>query len=212
MTIWSNLRKLTIWSSCLGTGIGIAVGTAYIYHSNSNYDFGKVYASWTTSDRLRNPCATWDSNWDCRNPTFLVKPIKDNSPNEENRFNSQLEKMSTKAVHHIIMIRHGEYLDEGDNDETHNLTNRGRLQAKYTGQRLHDLGIKWNKAVVSTMTRAQETAAIIFKQIDIDPKTIENCNYIREGAPIPPEPPVGHWKPEELVSQFQLLYNIKLIY
>lgn len=28
----------------------------------------------------------------------------------------------------------------------------------------------------------------------------KDCNLIREGAPVPPEPPIGHWKPEVHVS------------
>lgn len=50
----------------------------------------------------------------------------------------------------------------------------------------------------STMTRAQETGKIISTHIANIP--IENCSLIEEGAPIAPQPPIGHWHPEPHVS------------
>ena len=48
------------------------------------------------------------------------------------------------------------------------------------------------------MTRATETAMII-QDVLGETKT-KSCDLIREGAPIKPEPPVSHWKPEVYVS------------
>jgi serine/threonine-protein phosphatase PGAM5 len=50
------------------------------------------------------------------------------------------------------------------------------------------------------MTRAQETGKIILSQFE-DKSNIEvkNCSLIEEGAPIPPEPKVGHWRPQPAV-------------
>lgn len=76
-----------------------------------------------------------------------------------------------------------------------------------TGKRLKQLGIKWDKLIVSTMTRAQETAKIIAEQISDDVKQ-RNCSLLEEGAPIVPEPPVGHWKPEPHVSSKKKNNNI----
>lgn len=45
------------------------------------------------------------------------------------------------------------------------------------------------------MTRAQETAKLIAKFLDPTLAT-RDCSLIEEGAPVPPEPPVGHWRPE----------------
>lgn len=192
--MWGRLRKFSIVAAGAGVGLG-----AY-YYKLMKEPQNIAQTSWTNSEKPINPNALWDSNWDCRNPRSLVKPIKNDTPQEQNRYNAEIEKSCPKAVRHIILVRHGEYLDAGESDETHRLTERGRLQAKYTGQRLNELGIKWNKVIVSTMTRAQETAGIILKEIDVDPKNVRNCAYIREGAPIPPQPPVGHWRPEESVS------------
>lgn len=51
------------------------------------------------------------------------------------------------------------------------------------------------------MTRAQETGKIILNQLEnVDKLKITNCSLIEEGAPIPPEPKVGHWRPQSHVS------------
>ncbi|TMW51022.1 hypothetical protein DOY81_003892 [Sarcophaga bullata] len=194
MVMWASVRKFGVIAAGTGAGLG-----TYFYQRMREPE-NVVYASWTNSEKPVNPCALWDSNWDCRSPKSLVKPMKNDSPQEQNRYNSEMEKSCPKAARHIILIRHGEYFDAGDIDDTHRLTERGRLQAKYTGKRLNELGIKWNSVIVSTMTRAQETAEIILKEIAFNPKDVKHCPYIREGAPIPPQPPVGHWRPEE--SQF----------
>ena len=65
------------------------------------------------------------------------------------------------------------------------------------------------------MTRATETANIILESLDM--KDVEKCDMIREGAPIPPEPPIGHWRPELHVTikllketQYQILKFLSL--
>ncbi|KAJ8958480.1 hypothetical protein NQ318_002273 [Aromia moschata] len=71
---------------------------------------------------------------------------------------------------------------------------KGRLQAEYTGIRLKELGFPYTAMIKSTMTRAQETGDIISLSVPDVPVT--NCDLLREGAPIPPEPPLGRYKPE----------------
>ncbi|KAK8784991.1 hypothetical protein V5799_008650 [Amblyomma americanum] len=44
------------------------------------------------------------------------------------------------------------------------------------------------------MTRATETAEIIHKHLEPLPK--ESCELIREGAPVPPDPPSETWNPD----------------
>lgn len=48
------------------------------------------------------------------------------------------------------------------------------------------------------MPRAQETGAIIAKYFP-NVET-QNCDFIREGAPIRPEPSTVHWRPDAYVS------------
>ncbi|XP_017852166.1 serine/threonine-protein phosphatase Pgam5, mitochondrial isoform X2 [Drosophila busckii] len=185
------MRKFTAFAC--GTGAGLA---AY-YFQRLRDPRQTVHNSWTNSEKAVSECALWDTNWDFRDPKSLVRPLKNDLPQEQNRYNSELEKQQVKYPRHIILIRHGEYLDEGPCDDNHHLTQRGRMQAKYTGERLHQLGIKWDKVIASNMTRAQETADIILKEIDFDKAKVKSCSYLREGAPIPPQPPVGHWRPEK---------------
>ena len=70
-------------------------------------------------------------------------------------------------------------------------------QAEYTGQRLKDLNKPYTILVQSSMTRAKETASVIQKYLPDVP--VKQCDMLREGAPIPPEPPVGQWRPEPQV-------------
>lgn len=58
--------------------------------------------------------------------------------------------------------------------------------------------------VVSTMIRAKQTADEIEKQL---PAPIErvSTDLLREGAPFPPEPHLGHWKPDVKVWSRGLL-------
>lgn len=47
------------------------------------------------------------------------------------------------------------------------------------------------------MTRALETGRIISNSLPS--ANVSNCSMIEEGAPIAPEPPVGHLRPEPCV-------------
>lgn len=49
------------------------------------------------------------------------------------------------------------------------------------------------------MTRALETSEIIEKSLVNVP--VETDSLLVEGAPIPPEPPIGHWKSEKHVNR-----------
>lgn len=131
----------------------------------------------------------------------MVKPLPaDATPTQENEHNEKLEKYKPKATRHLILIRHGQYNLDGETDKERILTELGREQAKFSGKRLNDLQLPINQFVISTMTRAQETGKIILSQLD-DIKGIEikNDSLIEEGAPIPPEPKVGHWRPQPAV-------------
>jgi serine/threonine-protein phosphatase PGAM5 len=135
----------------------------------------------------------------------VVKPLsKDASPERENIHNEKLDKHRSKATRHIILIRHGQYNLKGATDAERVLTDLGRQQSKQTGQRLAELKIPIDNFVISTMARAQETGKIILDQLPQKEQiSIQNDSLIEEGAPIPPEPKVGHWRPEPAVK----LYN-----
>lgn len=138
-----------------------------------------------------------------REPSSLVKPLKSDqntTPEQENKQNEKLDTAKAKAVRHLILVRHGQYNMAGTSDPQRYLTEIGRQQAEFTGERLKALEIPWDRLVKSTMTRAQETGKIIAQKLDATPSVVEHCSLIEEGAPIAPEPPIGHWRPEPSVS------------
>lgn len=93
-----------------------------------------------------------------------------------------------------FLIRHSQYNLDGRADKDRTLTPLGREQAELTGHRLASLGLKFNQIIHSSMTRATETTEIISKYLPGVKKI--STDLLREGAPIEPDPPVSHWKPE----------------
>lgn len=75
---------------------------------------------------------------------------------------------------------------------------KGKKQAEATGKRLAELQLPYSLIVRSTMARATETSKIIEKSLANVP--VEEDSLLVEGAPIPPEPPIGHWRSEKHVS------------
>jgi serine/threonine-protein phosphatase PGAM5 len=134
------------------------------------------------------PTTEWDNNWDHRAATSLVKPLPSGSSADKKiAHDEKLEKQTSKQIRHIILVRHGQYNLNGTTDKERILTDLGREQAKLTGKRLADLKIPIDDAVVSTMTRAQETGNLILEQIPHrDLIKVENEPLIEEGAPIEP--------------------------
>ncbi|XP_026330095.1 serine/threonine-protein phosphatase Pgam5, mitochondrial isoform X2 [Hyposmocoma kahamanoa] len=188
MATFSRLRKLALVSlGAIGGGLAY-----YRMNKDEHVSTFNVLNSWTTN---YTPSQPWEKNWDHRDPCCIVEPVKLSSPAEQNRYNSEIEKAKGTAWRHIFLIRHGQYNVNGASDREQKLTDLGRHQAEETGKRLASLGIKFDLLVRSTMMRAQETGGIISEQLDCN-IPIHDCQLIEEGAPIPPEPPVGHWKPE----------------
>lgn len=171
-------------------------GISISYFLNPETRLRKVFNSYTSN---YTPSLEWDSNWDHRANTSLSK----SSSSQES---DKSEKIRSKATRHIILIRHGQYNLKGSTDSQRILTELGRQQAKLTGQRLADLKIPIDTVVISTMTRAQETGKLIIEQLPIKESVeIRNDSLIEEGAPIPPEPKVGHWRPEASVGSKRIL-------
>ncbi|KAJ8005801.1 hypothetical protein DPEC_G00121650 [Dallia pectoralis] len=134
----------------------------------------------------------WDVNWDKRDPSTLQTNEKKEKASEDP--STEQENGKPTATRHILLIRHSQYNLSGTVDHERVLTHLGREQAGFTGQRLAALGIKYDILVHSSMTRATETAKIISKYIP--GVELVSCDLLREGAPIEPEPPVTHWKPD----------------
>ncbi|XP_012216059.1 serine/threonine-protein phosphatase Pgam5, mitochondrial isoform X2 [Linepithema humile] len=183
------ISQLHKWALGLG-----AVSGAILYYCNtySNFDSLRVHNSWTTN---YTPSVKWDHNWDRRDPKSLVKPMQIKDECDENKYNEKFEANKAKAARHIILIRHGQYHTSGKTDLERMLTELGRKQADATGKRLAKLQLPYSLIVKSTMTRALETSKIIEQSL-IDVPVESDCLLV-EGAPIPPEPPIGQWKSEK---------------
>ncbi|XP_078277602.1 serine/threonine-protein phosphatase PGAM5, mitochondrial isoform X2 [Rhinoraja longicauda] len=140
----------------------------------------------------------WDHNWDKREPISLIKPNHKSKEAPED-LTAQLENYKVKATRHIFLIRHSQYELSASTDKDRILTALGREQAELTGQRLASLGLNYDILIHSSMTRAKETATIIHKYLP-DPEML-SCDLLREGAPIEPDPPITHWKPEAMYHE-----------
>lgn len=149
----------------------------------------QVEASWTTN---YTPSIKWDCNWDKRDPASLVEPP--GSKTDIRLYEEELKRHSPTAVRHLFLIRHGHYDTRPDEDRLNILTPLGEEQVHFTGKRLQELAIPFTKIIASTMSRAEQTAKIVQKFFPQLP--IENTDLLREGSPIPPEPPNGRWKPQ----------------
>ncbi|XP_041059559.1 serine/threonine-protein phosphatase PGAM5, mitochondrial isoform X2 [Carcharodon carcharias] len=163
---------------------------------------GRVEAaavSWSPSVGLeQRAAASWDANWDKREPISLIKPNKKNKEDSDD-LSTQLENYKVKATRHIFLIRHSQYNLSASTDKERILTSLGREQAELTGQRLASLGLNYDILIHSSMTRAKETAAIISRYLP--GLEMMSCDLLREGAPIEPVPPVSHWKPEAMYHE-----------
>nr|XP_023012786.1 serine/threonine-protein phosphatase PGAM5, mitochondrial isoform X2 [Leptinotarsa decemlineata] len=177
-------------------GLGAVSGVVTICYLKKERN--TVHAAWTTN-YTPSAFAKWDDNWDHRSPHSITKPHKKLSNKEENKINEEKELSIPKACRHLILIRHGQYNLNAQKDEDRCLTKLGRLQAEYTGKRLKELNFPYTNIVKSTMCRASETGSIISEFIPNVP--VSNCDLLREGAPVPPEPPIGGWKPENYYYQ-----------
>ena len=126
----------------------------------------------------------------------MVKPLKENSTDEEKaKYEEKLAANTSKANRILVLVRHGQYHQEGETDAQHFLTPLGRRQADVTGQRLALLYARYLrrtdetgtevtdkknfKLVKSSMTRATETANIILEHLHcrMYNRKIENLDW-----------------------------------
>ncbi|XP_052866768.1 serine/threonine-protein phosphatase Pgam5, mitochondrial [Anopheles cruzii] len=199
MGTWSRFMSKKLISA---TAIGVSGVAGYWLITRNGTteltDRHTVLNSFTTNYEP-SPCSLWDHNWDHRDPRSLVKPLKKSEdPEAQKDYLKEVEKKKGRATRHLILIRHGQYNLDGETDLERILTEVGRKQADLTGNRLKALDMPYDAIVRSTMSRAQETGAIIGRSLPH--LKFKDCSLLEEGAPIPPEPPIGHWRPE--ASQF----------
>ncbi|CAF1555678.1 unnamed protein product [Adineta ricciae] len=99
-------------------------------------------------------------------------------------------KRETSALRHLYLIRHGQYFDNAQSLSEMKLTILGREQLKYTGIRLNQMNIQFNRLIHSGMVRALESATIINEQLDQKLTLIQDAN-LTEGLPVAPVPYAG---------------------
>ncbi|XP_040322798.1 LOW QUALITY PROTEIN: serine/threonine-protein phosphatase PGAM5, mitochondrial-like, partial [Herpailurus yagouaroundi] len=137
----------------------------------------------------------WDCNGDRREPLSLANLRKRNPEcGGEEELASRLDHGEAKATRHIFLTRHSQNHVDASQEKDRTLTPLGGEQAEPTGLRLASLGLNFNKIVQSPMTRAIDTTAVVSEHLPGVSKV--SADLRREGAPIEPDPPVSHWKPE----------------
>lgn len=217
MSILRGTKKLLLAAGLAGCGAAAAVLFTGLHKDTESFKAHASSASLLLPDykfiNLHNYIATkWDYNWDRREPNSLIAPIKGDFGSlpecDQDDYNRRLEKAKSTATRHLLLIRHGQYRMDADTDELRQLTSLGRDQANRIGERLKELDLPYTRIIKSTMTRATETAEIIHTHLPDIPMTA--CDFIREGSPIVPEPPISNWKPEPKVST--LFVYIMLLY
>lgn len=121
----------------------------------------------------------WDSNWDQMAPK---PPVDGETPPPK-----------PTATRHLILVRHGQYEMNHSESDKKVLTEIGRQQAVATGKRLRELNRPYTVILHSTLIRAIQTAALVSESLPDVP--LKSTDMLKEGPPVPPEPPVSHWNP-----------------
>jgi serine/threonine-protein phosphatase PGAM5 len=127
----------------------------------------------------------WDVNWDGLHPP---------TTGDDDVDRRRMRKIRKEGVtRHIILIRHGQYDEGPKEDSERKLTDLGRKQADYTGQRLREMieGVQGTafgpchvKVVrVSNLARAKETADIIASHLPKSVEIAEPDPDLNEGRP-----------------------------
>ena len=104
-------------------------------------------------------------------------------------FFSSLKRESVYA-RHLYLIRHGQYFDNARTLQEMKLTELGKEQLVYTGRRLNEMKVPFDRLIHSGMVRAVESAGILNEQLDSKLVMFEDKN-LTEGLPVAPIPYAG---------------------
>ena len=116
-------------------------------------------------------------------------------------------KRETSASRHLYLIRHGQYFDNAQSLSEMKLTILGREQLKYTGIRLNQMNIQFNRLIHSGMVRALESATIINEQLDQKLTLIQDAN-LTEGLPVARVPYAGISQRDVDVTERKRFFNL----
>lgn len=143
----------------------------------------------------RNREKSWNDNWDGKGK-HSSKPQND----ELGRY------QCPKGKRTITLIRHGQYKKTSRQDpkyyfginNTASLTENGIQQARRTGQRLAEMGLRFDEIYCATFTRAMETAQHIVSELKLnDISEIIYDEDLNEGLAAMIEPYSFERKPHE---------------
>lgn len=206
MSILRGTKKLLLAAGLAGCGAAAAVIFTGFHKDTESFkqQANQLFQDYKYSNYFSyNPSSNkWDYNWDKRDPSFGLSQLNgkfgDLPENNQTDSKEKIEKAKASATRHILLVRHGQYKLKAETDALRQLTPLGRDQAKSIGERLKELDLPYTRIIRSTMTRATETADIIHQYLPDIPMSA--CDFIREGAPIVPEPPISFNKSESKVS------------
>jgi phosphohistidine phosphatase len=73
---------------------------------------------------------------------------------------------SSRAV--IWLLRHGDAEDEGADDASRKLTEKGRRQAENAGRALAAIGVEFDACLTSPKVRARDTAEVACRELGVE--------------------------------------------
>jgi len=151
-------------------------------HDQSKFEYEKNQAFF---EEISDPSKTslWNSSWDRFDFLLRFHLL-------EYWFLFSSLKRETSYARHLYLIRHGQYFDNARSLDEMKLTLLGREQLEYTGKRLNQMNIPFDRLIHSGMVRAFESATIINQQLDTKLQLIEDKN-LTEGLPVAPVPYAG---------------------
>ena len=83
----------------------------------------------------------------------------------------------------------------------------GEQQANLTGRRLREMYSNYKSIIHSTLIRAVQTATFIHQ--NLPHLAMISDDFIREGGPVAPQPPITYWSlPDRVSSRYVFLENL----
>jgi len=146
---------------------------------------------WNKSGKVEEK--SWNYNWDERQDGF-----PDTQRDEAGRY------LRSNGKRTITLVRHGQYQKTNSQDPTYrsginntaSLTDTGIEQAKETGRRLNNMGVKFDQIYCSKFTRAMETAYHLVSGLELnDVSEIQYDSDLNEGLASKIEPYTFQSKP-----------------
>jgi len=134
----------------------------------------------------------WNWDWDGRHKFFL-------------NYVSSEPPIVPVGQRVITLVRHSQYNRvQGEVNDDKTLTSLGEEQAKLTGQRLKELGVKFDAIFTSQFVRAQRTAQIITNELELnDTAELQFDADLNEGLATMMEPFLSYRSAEQFTEEIE---------